>query len=156
MPATYEPIATTTTSGSATSITFSSISGSYTDLVLVVNLAGTVSPVNGLVRFNSDTGSNYSDTRLYGEGTNAVSDRLTNKTSANYLVSDYATHIFSIQNYSNTTTYKTMILKYADPANYVGATVSLWRSTAAINAVALSGFTFPNGSTATLYGIKAA
>jgi len=32
---TYEPIATTTLSSSAATITFSSISGSYTDLVFV-------------------------------------------------------------------------------------------------------------------------
>jgi len=35
MPITYEPIATTTLSSAQSSVTFSSISGSYTDLVLV-------------------------------------------------------------------------------------------------------------------------
>ena len=33
--ATYEPIATTTLGSAASTITFSSISGSYTDLILV-------------------------------------------------------------------------------------------------------------------------
>ena len=37
MAITYEPIATETASGSVSSITFSSISGTYTDLVIIVN-----------------------------------------------------------------------------------------------------------------------
>ena len=44
MASTYEKIATTTTTGSATTVTFSSISGAYTDLVLISN-AGAI--VNG-------------------------------------------------------------------------------------------------------------
>jgi hypothetical protein len=37
MAITYEPIATTTLGTAAASVTFSSISGAYTDLVLVCN-----------------------------------------------------------------------------------------------------------------------
>jgi hypothetical protein len=66
MTATYEKIATSTLGSTASDVTFSSISGSYTDLVLIVN--ETCSTGSGLnVQFNSDTGSNYSSTYMYGD-----------------------------------------------------------------------------------------
>ena len=72
MPAgrTYTPLARTTLSSAAASVTFSNISGSYTDLVLVVS---TIS-VNGTayMTVNSDTGTNYSRTFMYGTGSSVV------------------------------------------------------------------------------------
>lgn len=163
MPATYEPIATTTLSTNTASVTFSSISGSYTDLVLVIN-AGTsnASEVDCLVRLNDDTGSNYSNTYLYGNGTSAVSGRNTNGNvgSAGYpirptLVSNIITQF---QNYSNTTTYKTFIGKGGAADSMYLTTVNLWRNTAAITKILIypSSGNFLSGSTFTLYGIKAA
>ena len=66
----YKPIATQTVSGSSTSsVTFSSISGSYTDLILIINGATSDSATNNFrVRFNSDSATNYSATRLLGDG----------------------------------------------------------------------------------------
>ena len=59
---TYTPIASHTASGSESSITFSSIPQGYTDLVLV--FLGKVDSGSGDLglRFNADTGSNYSTT----------------------------------------------------------------------------------------------
>ena len=57
--ATYTQIATTTLGSSQSTITFSSISGAYTDLVLVVT-AKVSSATDLWVRANSDSGSNYS------------------------------------------------------------------------------------------------
>ena len=64
----------------------------------------------------------------------------------------------SIQNYANTTTYKTMISRASDATQNAIAYVGLWRSTSAINSITLSvsAGTFAIGSTFTLYGIKAA
>ena len=64
MAITYEPIATTTLGTAAASVTFSTISGAFTDLVLVMAFANT-GVGNGndiLMQFNSDSGSNYSRT----------------------------------------------------------------------------------------------
>jgi hypothetical protein len=68
MPAggTYEPIATNTLSSSQGTVTFASISASYTDLVLIT-VAKLASGTSGMkLRFNSDSGANYGNTYLYG------------------------------------------------------------------------------------------
>jgi hypothetical protein len=74
MAPTYEPIATTTLGTAAASITFSSIPATYTDLRLVV-VAKAVSASTLDVRFNNDSGTNYSKTEISGDGSSAVSFR---------------------------------------------------------------------------------
>ena len=81
MPITYATIATTTLGTAAASVTFSSISGSYTDLVLVVSpISNSGTGVDNSIQFNSDTGSNYSLTGLYGNGSSGVSYRKSSRT----------------------------------------------------------------------------
>lgn len=160
MPATYEPIATQTLGSAAASVTFSSIPNTYTDLVLVIN-GGTAGVTDLCIRFNSDTGTNYSRTQLRGTGSAADSERNTS-TSRIVIGSIYTTFttsaIINIQNYSNTTTYKTAISRIGQADGYVIASVGLWRSTAAISTVLVNGdgTNLSSGSTFTLYGIKAA
>ena len=164
MPATYEPIATTTVSGGSTSsITFSSIPSTYTDLVLVFNGSMTGGS-NGAIRFNGDTGSNYSATVLYGTGSANGSVRDVN---VGLIIVNFATATgdrnisrMMVMNYSNTTTNKTTLFRRDDTHNAVVAGVGLWRSTAAINSIefvqTVGASYFTAGSTLTLYGIKAA
>jgi hypothetical protein len=160
---TYQALATSTLGSATASVTFSSISGSYTDLVLVCQLQGAGNADPGL-RFNGDTATNYSSTVLHGDGTTATSFRYTSTTSLkshntgasmNGMVTSF---IVSIQNYSNTTTYKTAITRYGSAGGETDAAVGLWRSTAAINSVTVvtSSNSYDVGSTFTLYGIKAA
>ena len=164
MPSTYEPIATTTLGSAASNITFSSISSSYTDLVLIVN--GGFSSLDALaVQVNSDTGSNYSTTILNGDGSSAISWR---STSASRIYMNYSgltansfsgAWVINFQNYSNTTTNKTVLGRYSGASNEVGASVGLWRSTSAINSIKIfanSGNNLLTSSTATLYGVKSA
>lgn len=157
MPSTYTPVATTTLGSSASSVTFSSISGTYTDLILVANYTVTNADQFLTVQFNGDTGSNYSYTNVYGEGTAAASDRVSNTTAGRiaFYGSDQSNLIVNIMNYSNTTTYKTSISR--DNTNtYVVARVNLWRSTSAISSIYIfpTGFNIAAGSTFTLYGVK--
>lgn len=164
MPSTYEPLATTTLGSAAASVTFSSISGSYTDLVLVSNLYGNGGAANVLVRFNSDTGSNYSSTTITGNGSAASSFRNTSTdsifmiNSGSSLNGAWGTFIMSVNNYSNATTYKTALARFGAAGNEVTSTIGLWRNTSAINAIEIrtSSNTYLAGSTFTLYGIKAA
>jgi hypothetical protein len=161
MTSTYEKIATTTLNSTSNSITFSSIPATYTDLVLVSN---TKFDIDGgyytALRFNSDSGSNYSETFLYGTGGAAGSSRNSNSTVGRigFQTTAWGITITNIQNYSNSTTYKTTISRDNSLNYLVDAIAMLWRSTAAINAINIvsqSGSNFTTGSMFTLYGIKA-
>lgn len=162
MPAgrTYTPLARTTLSSAAASVTFSSISGSYTDLVLVVS---TIS-VNGTayMTVNGDTNTNYSRTFMYGTGSSAVSARTTNFASFPFTVGSvngtFSASIVHLMNYSNSTTYKTFLTRGNDAADATVGLVGLWRNTNAITSINLTTASdnFNTGSTFTLYGIAAA
>ena len=163
MPSTYTPIATQTLGSAAASVTFSSISGTYTDLIIVYN--GKFASANGQIalQFNGDTATNYSDIELGGNGTTAFSTKNTSQArmllgySASANVDNMA--VLQIMNYSNATTYKTAIARNAGAGGNVSANVGLWRSTAAITSVLVfcyNSINFVAGSTFTLYGIKAA
>jgi hypothetical protein len=163
MPATYDSIATTTVSGtSTTTIALTSIPSTYTDLVLVTNIKTTNNNNgNGWIRFNSDTGTNYSQTRLYGSGSSAGSDRQTGTDYLNLNVGGFNNGILSvaqIYSYSNTTTYKTVATRINTPDAYVSLNLGIWRSTSAISRIDVTIFEgYMNaGSTVTLFGIKAA
>ena len=164
MPVTYEPLATTSLTGSASTITFSSISQDYTDLVLVVSAisTGTAQP-DVYMRVNSDTGNNYTRVRYGGNGTASFTTRITgeqcwvigpmeNTTQTNM--------ICQIMNYSNTLIYKTMLVRSNDPVIAVQAMTCLWNNSNAINSIVLfpepSKGDFATGTKVTLYGIKAA
>lgn len=167
MPAgsTYTPIATNTLGSAQNSVTFSSISGSYTDLFLACNF-GTSGTTNVGMRFNGDSGTNYSLTYLEGNGTNATSGRATNDTRINFTsASWYASTAFAniinvnLMNYSNTNVFKTILNRNGAADRGTMGAVGLWRNTNAITSIQVyvdSGQTFPSGSTFTLYGIASA
>lgn len=160
MPATYEPLATTTLSATQNQIDFNSISGTYTDLV-IVGTGGVTSNNDIWLRINGDTGTNYSRTRLTGDGSTAASTR--NSAFDTILISagtvgSTMNFLINVMNYANATTFKTTLSRF-NSATYVVTSVGLWRNTAAITSLTLkagSSDTFTIGSTFTLYGIKAA
>jgi hypothetical protein len=158
MALTYTPIATQTLGSAAASVTFSSISGSYTDLVLVFN--GALSVGSGLYFQVNAATTNFSDTFLIGYGTSASSGRDSNASSSFFsdIGTTNSTAILNFQNYSNTTTYKTVLSRGSAAGNGVSASVGLWRSTSAITEIKIlapSG-NITTGSTFSLYGILAA
>lgn len=157
---TYTPIATQTISSAVANITFSSIASTYTDLYLVISGLGTSSAGQDVfMRYNSDSGSNYSVTGMYGSGSSAASFRTSNQAGLRLGYNDNYSPMFrvNIMNYANATTYKTMISRDDAAGNVTEAAVGLWRSTAAINAVTiLAGSGNLSAGTYTLYGIAAA
>jgi len=159
MTSTYEKIATTTLGTTSNSVSFTTISGSYTDLILIVNGQNTTADGNWRIRLNTDTGSNYSFTSLSGTGSATESVRYSNVDSMDCGVSgngNWATQIAQINNYSNTTTYKTILSRLSSSSRFVTANVGLWRNTAAVTGLtALNDNNWATGSTFTLYGIKA-
>ena len=158
MASTYEKIATTTLGSAASTITFSSISGSYTDLVLILAGINDIAGNRALrLQFNSDTGSNYSYTYMQSDGSTAISTRASSQTTMQFgnFTGGQTVSILNIQNYSNTTTYKTAIARTNPTDTVVQAFVGLWRSTAAITRIdlTLNADNFNTGCVATLYGI---
>ena len=156
----YEVISTQTLGSAVATVTFSSIPQTYTDLVLVVNGVQSANQYVA-IRFNGDATSNYSQTRLYGDGTTAFSDRQTSATfgrlSAGNPTNRFLT-ICSIQNYANATTFKTWLSR--SNLDLVGAVVGLWRITPAaitsLSVLTTTADTFLTGTTFALYGIRAA
>jgi hypothetical protein len=175
MPAgkTYEPIATKSVpTDGTTSVTFSSIPGTYTDLILIVTGIGATGGTFPWMQFNGISTNTYSDTQLYASAGAAGSARRSAQ-SRGYIAeqvemgaTQLSNTIVHIMNYSNSTTFKTYLARNnnASAGTYVGteAIVGLWQGTDAITSIkigtASSGinFDFASGSTFALYGIKAA
>jgi hypothetical protein len=162
MATTYQKIATTTLGSAAANIEFTSISSAYTDLRLVFT-GFTVDAVNMNLQVNSDSGSNYSYTRLSGDGTSAASFTATSATSIllsqGGIASSSTPAFIAIDFFSYAgSTNKTWLSECNNDKNGSGVVnriVSLWRSTSAISSIKLypvSG-NISTGSTATLYGI---
>lgn len=156
------------TLGSATnSITFSSIPSGYTDLIAICSVKATTGSNEVLrAQVNGDTGSNYSYTYLQGVSSGAESGRASNSTlilaqAGNQAITEtantFAPYTVQFMNYSNTTTNKTILARGAG-TNQAGASVSLWRNTAAITSIRfyIAAGNFDTGSTFSLYGIASA
>jgi hypothetical protein len=153
---TYEPIATTNIS-SGTSVTFSSIPSTYTDLILVVN--GKSTEATGVsLQFNGDTGSNYSWIGAFGSSGTTTSSGGNNVTGLNMGVfyTSQSANIIQIMNYANTSVNKTVLSRANNFGFSISMRVGLWRSTAAINSIKVECSNYQPTSYLTLYGIKAA
>jgi hypothetical protein len=151
-------------SGGASSIDFTSIPQTYTDLKIVVSLrtnsAGTEAV---MIEFNGSS-ANLSGRRLTGDGGSAGSDTLTNIRFAICTAADTASVFsngeFYIPNYTSTTTNKSVSVDGVNERNGSNAVQSLvaglWSNTAAITSIKLLGNSsgsFVEYSTATLYGV---
>ena len=161
LPSTMTPIATQQLTANAASLTFSSIPQNYTDLVLITS--GATQPAGGgaaFLRFNGDTGSNYSYLYMFGSGSSTATGRFANQSGVptNRHNTTEGGGIGHIMNYANTTINKATI-SHGAGNNIAIAYLGLWRNTAAITSITVfpeSGPGWAVGFTATLYGIKAA
>ena len=167
--ATYDLIASQTLGSAATSITFSSIAASWTDLRLVFVGKASIGAtyIGPWIQFNSDTSTNYSYIYFGGNGSAAYSSNFANQSNVTFAnnrsigSTNNALLDINIFSYAGST-YKTILSQLSNDMNGSGSTeslVGLWRSTSAITSIVLNaGYTngFPSGTIATLYGIKAA
>lgn len=168
MPITYDSIATIKLLSDASDITFSSIPGTYTDLILVSQLRSTrASGVEdyGYIFLNNDlVTSNYSRTIVSGDGSTAGSARFSNLIGITMPVASAASSTYNVttmnfMNYSNSTTFKAVLERTALVSSITYAQVGLWRNTSTVTSIKLAPYFGPNlgaGSMATLYGVKAA
>jgi hypothetical protein len=163
--ATYVPLATQTLGSAASTITFSSIPATYTDLRLVLTGTSASSGAVPYIQFNGDTTSNYSMTTLHGDGTSATA--YSRQSFPNLRVgygsilgmdSTIHAYTFDIFSYANSTN-KTVLSTYSEDESGTGSTgvsVGLWRGTAAVNSILIgnsASVNFNVGTRATLWGI---
>ena len=154
-------IATTTLGALATTITFSSIPATYTDLrvVLTGSFNGGARPGFDL---NGVTTTSYSQTDITGDGASAASARYSNQTALfapNVNTGTDTMFLFTIDLFSYAgSTNKTSLFTFNNDQNGTGSveyTVGLFRSTSAITSLRLirTSGSYNIGTTATLYGI---
>ena len=169
---TYTPIAVLTGNGSTNPLSFQNIPQTYTDLILVIYGRGTGANTadTTLCYLNANTGTtNYSNTYLYANGTSTFASRGSNGVYFNFgnhpggnaAANNFGVEILQFMNYTNTTTFKTVLNRSGYDLNGSGDTydsVHLWRQTAAINRIDIytSLGSWATGTVASLYGITAA
>lgn len=170
--ATFIKIATVEVgAGGASSMDFSSIPSTYTDLVLKVSSRDTNATGNNgfvTVQFNGST-SGYSNRwiRGAGSGTPISSMGLTTgidggigqaMDSAGNTASTFANVEFYIPNYAGSTNKSVSndsVSEENGTTAYMGLNAGLWSNTAAITSISIKPTTlFAQYSTATLYGIS--
>ena len=173
----WDSIATLAPTGTGTA-SFTSIPGTYKHLQIratVKNTAATTSEYGLTLRFNSDTGSNYSQHLLLGAGgasalTASQNTGITGIQVGDIIGNSYPERLFTsmildIPDYTNTGKYKTTRSFYGYTNNssgqtYVGMCTGSWFNTNAITSIdIISSNNFRNSgapSTLYLYGMKGA
>jgi hypothetical protein len=172
---TYEHIVSTTLSANTSTVDFTSIPSTYTDLVLTYHAKSVNNSTagNGLRLNNDSTSGNYyavnysqygntststiAQSNLGGSRTEAYGswNAASNTDGMNMMA------IVHLNNYSDTTKRKTVLSRAGSNAggggfNATEITVTSWNSNAAINRITLTnGDVWASGSVFTLHGIKA-
>jgi len=155
---TYTPLANITLGSTATTVTFSSISGSYRDLVLVIN--GTFSSNSSVkIQFNSDGANNYYGVRADGNGSSTGSDSYNASgvsiQRAYFTAGTQSVWTVNIMDYSATDKHKTVLTRPNNAGVLTGMEAHRWANTAAITTMTVqsSVSTFAVGTTMALFGI---
>ena len=169
--AAYESIASTTLTTATSTITFSSIPGTYEHLQLRIYSKNDCTTGVGLIylRMNNDTASNYAWHLLNGNGASGNGSGATANSSM-YLGYDPGTQtgganmfgctIIEIADYASSNKYKTVRSFTGEDRNgagTVGLHSGLWLSTTAINRLDIRPrptFNFVSGSVFALYGYR--
>jgi hypothetical protein len=169
VPDTFIKIAAVTVgSGGASSIDFTSIPSTYTDLCLKMSLRSSRSSTGDtlFMKFNS-TSSTYTMRRIYAYGTTVGSD---SSTPAGFVVGSITASTNTSNTFANYETYvpnylssnqKSISIDGAQESNttsdyWLNFVAGLWNGTSAITSIGLTcdAGNFVQYSTATLYGIK--
>ena len=163
MPTTYDAIATTTLTSNQGTITFTSISQSYTDLILVFSGKLATLTATAKCRINNDSSGSYFQENAAGNGTitaastqNGVDGFRLGEVVAG-LISTQQTIIMQFPNYSSGVMKKMCHWRNssAGSGGEVGFYVGSYNSNTAITRLDLVEpvRTWATGTTVTLYGI---
>lgn len=161
-------ISRTTLTTTAASVTFSSIPQTYQTLKLVVSARTNYASALDYIwmRFNTDSGNNYTRRTILGDGTNVASSNATQSgiatsgTGANATSNTFGSFEQVIPNYSLAANKAIS----SDETNENNATLGhlilqagLWSNTSAVSSVLfvpVNGTAFVSGSTFSLYGVS--
>jgi hypothetical protein len=157
---TYTPLATITLGSAVSSVTFSSIPATYRDLLIVFFGTGSTT-LQGRIRLNSDSGSNYHYVRMSGSGSAISSVSAASQTFGFLSGIAQATTTgrlqmnLNIMDYSATDKHTTIISRADQAGNGTEAFVNRWANTSAVTSVQILTSTgnWAIGTTAALYGI---
>lgn len=159
-------------SGGVASVTFSSIPGTYTDLLIAASARSDRSGQyedGVLLVFNSDTANNYSSRVLYAVGNTAYSSSTSAAASmwiaavpgATPTASTFGNLDIYIPNYAGSTAKSASATAVSEnnnsTNNWIGAHAGLWSGTAAITSIEIKprfGTKFDQYSSFFLFGIK--
>lgn len=164
--AAYELLSTTLVGSTTSSVTFSSISAGYKHLQIRWTGRDASTSGDSYIRFNSDSGNNYSAHRLAGGGSTVTSNAVVPASTiyvgamanTNDPSSAFAAGIIDITNYANTSTNKTVraLTGVSATNKYIMLRSGAWYNTNAISSVEfISGGTgWVSGTRISLYGIR--
>jgi len=163
MPSAITPLANITLTSAAATVSFSSISGLFRDLILVSSLYPNTANQQALVRFNSDSGANYNGVTMNGNGSTTSSGAPAGSTSIllsyhHYLsTTAFMTSRLEILEYAISTKQKQVLVRQNLASTFVGADAWRWLNTAAITSIqfSLASGSFVAGSSFALYGVSA-
>ena len=160
----YTALANVTLGSSATTVTFSSISQSYRDLVLVSNPISSSGSVQMLAQMNYLATANYNFVYMQGNGSSATSGNFTGQfffylAYGDALVTTSAglTMTANFMDYSATDKNPSVLVRSSNASNGVYASAQRFNGTGSIAHISLSlnGANFAAGSTFALYGVSA-
>lgn len=160
----FDSISTVTVgAGGSSSVSFSSIPSTYSHLQIRVMTLTTGVNTDVLMRFNSDSGTNYSQHYLYGTGAAASSGGAASQTYAPLGIeggtSAPGVAVCDVLDYKNTSKYKTVRSLSGDDQNgsgYLFMYSSAWLNTNAISSITITpgAGVFNQYSSFALYGVK--
>lgn len=155
--ATHELITAQTLASNSSSVIFSNIPQTYKDLFITIQVIGSQSADIG-VRFNSDTGSNYSRVYAYGTGSSTVSaaDTSINIQRIPYMTATNPTlTTLQIFSYSSTDKHKVSFGRINGQNVGISAILGRWANVSAITSIEFypEAGTINSGSMFYIYGI---
>lgn len=162
-PGYFESIATITGDSSSGVITFSNIPSIYQHLQIRLSILSTAT--YNYLRFNSDSGSNYSWHQLSGHlnantasGTNQNLIYITQQGGSSTVPSSTIIDILDYKNTSKNTTVRSVSGVDGNGSGLIYFRSGAWYNTAAINTISLTldSDSYRTGSIAALYGIRGA
>ena len=165
-PNNYESISTVPVTSTVGYIEFTSIPATFKHLQIRAIAQGATSG-SVLATFNSDTGANYSNHHLQGDGASVTAQGSASTTSINICrnggisttANIFSAFVIDILDYANTNKYKTTRALNGHDLNGSGKInfeSGNWRSTSAISTIRLTqnGTGFTQYSSFALYGVK--